>query len=100
LTIFLVNKYHISNLIDPLYFSWRCGKEKRNLLPGQRRRYSWFEPMNRATGCNFAFGSFIFWCDLLATLTFLYEIEYVNPALREPIEQYVTLTPMGIPVSL
>ena len=36
---------------------------------------------------------------MLGTLTFLNEIEYINPFLRSPIEKFVTLSPLGIPVS-
>lgn len=76
-----------------MYFSWRCGREKRRSDPGQRGRFIWL------TGCNFAAGSFMFWCDVIGTLTFPFEIEYINPWLRQPWELNIDLTSLGVPVS-
>ena len=36
---------------------------------------------------------------MIGTLTFFNEIEYINPLLRSPMERFVTLSPLGIPVS-
>ncbi|KAL3785884.1 hypothetical protein HJC23_008772 [Cyclotella cryptica] len=81
------------SIIDPMYFSWRCGREMRQSNQGQRGRFTWL------TGCNFAAGSFMFWCDVIGTLTFPFEIEYINPLLRQPWELNVVLSPLGVPLS-
>ena len=71
---------------DPLYFSWNGCKHET------KQTTCWFQP-------PFQVGSFAFWADVLGTLTFLYEIEYINPLLQQPAQRYVELSPMGIPIS-
>lgn len=45
-------------------------------------------------------GSFLFWCDLLSTLTLLYNISFINTPAFEPILIDITLNSIGIPVRI
>jgi hypothetical protein len=47
--------------------------------------------------CNL--GSFLWWCDVLSTLTLLYNISYINKNLLDMITYDITLDELGIPVS-
>jgi hypothetical protein len=44
-------------------------------------------------------GSFMFWCDLVSTLAFLYDISYVNTRHYDMITVDIALDPFGQPVS-
>jgi len=45
-------------------------------------------------------GSFLFWCDLLSTLTLLYNISFINKSEFKIKGIDITLNSIGIPVSL
>eukprot|EP01082_Thalassiosira_pseudonana_P013601 g12334.t1 g12334 contig6:1719012-1722497(-) len=78
------------SIIDPLYFSARCRVE-HPLDQSRTRRFSWLAHCNEYTGCNFGIGSFLFWCDVVGTLTFLYEISYINPMKKSQLQHVITL---------
>ncbi|KAL3921868.1 MAG: hypothetical protein SGILL_002519 [Bacillariaceae sp.] len=47
----------------------------------------------------FAFGSFLFWCDLVSTLAILYDLSYINPNVHGFNQVEIGLDSDGIPVS-
>ena len=44
-------------------------------------------------------GSFMFWCDLISTLTLLYDISFINRSNFEMLEIEIELNSFGMPVS-
>jgi hypothetical protein len=54
--------------------------------------WSWFRCINM--------GSFLFYCDLLSTLTLLYEISYINPDKYKLLHYEIHLDRVGIPVRI
>ena len=86
----------IRSIVDPMYFSWSFKRERR---PSHSTGVGglW---IHRCDDINkISVGSFMFWCDVIATLTFLYDISYINPIKRNQLEQGINLTQFGVPVS-
>ena len=56
---------------------------------------------NRGNCCrgflNVHAGSFMFYCDAVGTLSTLYRISYVNPAMRRSVDLVLPLTELGLP---
>jgi hypothetical protein len=52
-------------------------------------------------GCSFfGIGSFLFWCDVMSTLTLLFDISFIAPRLFRQLELHIELDPFGIPVRI
>mmetsp|Transcript_3400 Transcript_3400/g.6552 ORF Transcript_3400/g.6552 Transcript_3400/m.6552 type:complete len:1192 (-) Transcript_3400:141-3716(-) len=75
----------LRSVVDPQYFTWVF--QKGSLRFG--RFHLW----------KVRVGSFMFWCDVLATGSFLYEISYVSPPKQSKREVVLTLSKLGVPIS-
>jgi len=47
---------------------------------------------------SFRLGSFMFWCDLISSLTLLYDISYINKSLFNIVTIDIELDHFGLPV--
>lgn len=80
-------------IVEPNYFAFN--------LCGLGRKIDTERPMaEQETCCNVQLGSFLFWCDVISTLTLLHEISFIDKANFSEIPILVTLDPFGVPVSL
>lgn len=71
-------------IVDEAYFAWnRVGT---SLTP--RKSFKW---------CNIHAGSFMFWCDVVGTLTFIYDLSYINTGIRaNPLEVGLEVTAVSL----
>ncbi len=66
-------------IVDKAYFAWdRVGT---SLTP--RKTFKW---------CNIHAGSFMFWCDCVGTLTFIYDLSYINTIRASPLRVGLKVT--------
>ena len=71
-------------IVDKAYFAWdRVGTS--------------LTPQKTCKWCNPHAGSFMFWCDMVGTLTFMYDLSYINTLRTEPMVADLTLE-NGFPV--
>ena len=81
--VFFIIDQSIRCRIEPNYFMFSIGGRGIGDAPGK-------------VVC----GSFMFWCDLVSALAFLYDISYVNTRHYDMITVDITLNEFGQPVSL
>ena len=100
---------------DPAYFHFRrrgtlysrpsasvLGRGGTTTGTGHRRDAVMMGPEENGGNCcrgfvNVHAGSFMFYCDVVGTLSTLYRISYVNPDLRHPAVVVLPLTALGMP---
>jgi hypothetical protein len=79
--------------VEPNYFSfdlfcWR-----------QRRQQTSSDLASGWMGCgSYGFGSFLFWCDVVSTLTLLHEISFINQSGFDEVTIDIRLNQFGVPV--
>lgn len=78
----------VRSIVDPIYFS--CSLRKPNRFDRASVSDGFW-----TLGCNAC--SFFFWCDVIATLSLLYDISYINAAKQRPLTFVITLKD-GFPV--
>ena len=71
---------------EPTYFLCRCRNKEHESIDG-----TWFSTPQ--------VGSFLFWCDLLSTMTLLTEISFINKIGFSEASYFIQLDQFGIPVS-
>lgn len=65
-------------IVDRAYFAWdRVGTS--------------LTPQKTCKWCNTHAGSFMFWCDIVGTLTFIYDLSYINTLKTRPLRADVVL---------
>ena len=88
--------------VSPAYFVFEFfGLDYRYDAEGRRR------PRPRAGGLKggwgdstIKIGSFMFWCDVVSTLTLLYDISWINNSLLERTESTIFVDVLGVAVSV
>lgn len=60
-------------IVDKAYFAWK-------------RVGTSLTPQKSCKWCNIHAGSFMFWCDVVGTITFIYDLSYINPVRASPLE--------------
>ena len=83
----------------PGYFGFNCSSALHRTIKaccrkGTARRPQYYDAYEKPLHI----GSFLFWCDVLSTLTMLYGISYINKSQSEMIVVDIQLDPYGIPV--
>lgn len=59
-------------IVDKAYFAWN-------------RAGTTLTPQKSCRWCNIHAGSFMFWCDVVGTLTFIYDLSYINILRANPL---------------
>ena len=87
--------------VSPPYFVFEIfGRDYRYDAQGRRKPRPPAGGIKSGWGENcIKVGSFMFWCDVLSTLTLLYDISWVNPLLEERVELTVPVNAVGVAVS-
>jgi len=94
--VFLIVDVILRSAADPTYFILNlCGRDLRS-------PHGEHSPNRVDALCGlrsiFQFGSFMFWCDLLSTLSLLWDISYINPFRSSMLEVTIGIDDLGIPV--
>jgi len=95
--VFLIVDVILRSAADPTYFILNlCGRDLRS-------PHGEHSPNRVDALCGlrsiFQFGSFMFWCDLLSTLSLLWDISYINPFRSSMLEVTIGIDDLGIPES-
>ena len=87
--------------VSPPYFVFEIfGRDYRYDAQGRRKPRPPAGGIKSGWGENcIKIGSFMFWCDVLSTLTLIYDISWVNPLLEERVELTVPVNAVGVAVS-
>lgn len=86
---------------DPTYFSCSCGLVTKHRNTMDETAHSNLPSQSSGNGCfGLKVGSFLFWCDLISSLTLLSQISFVHKAAFDPITVRISLDQFGVPVSI
>ena len=87
--------------VSPQYFVFEVfGLDYRHDAQGRRKPRPPTGGIRSGWGGTFIkIGSFMFWCDVLSTLTLLYDISWINVGLEERTELTVPVNAAGVAVS-
>jgi class 3 adenylate cyclase len=78
--------------VEPNYFSFDLFCRRQRPQASSDLASGWM-------GCgSYGLGSFLFWCDVVSTLTLLHEISFINRDRFDEIQINITLDSFGVPV--
>ena len=95
--IFLIFDVLLRSVADPSYFVFTVGRRDFRSLDGE----SAFIRSDALCGLHtcLQIGSFMFWCDLLSTLSLLWDISYIGRLRTAMIMVDIEIDELGVPVS-
>lgn len=95
--IFLIFDVLLRSVADPSYFVFTVGRRDFRSLDGE----STFVRSDALCGLHtcIQIGSFMFWCDLLSTLSLLWDISYIGGLRTAMITVDIEIDELGVPVS-
>jgi len=95
--VFLIFDVLLRSVADPNYFGFTVGRRDFRSLDGESA-YSRSDAWCGLHTC-FQLGSFMFWCDLLSTLSLLWDISYIGRLRTATVVVGIEIDDLGIPVS-
>ena len=95
--IFLIIDVLLRSVADPSYFVFTVGRRDFRSLDGE----SAFVRSDALCGLHtcLQIGSFMFWCDLLSTLSLLWDISYIGGLRTAMVVVGIEIDQLGVPVS-
>ena len=95
--IFLIFDVFLRSVADPSYFIFTVGRRDFRSLDGE----SAFIRSDALCGFHtcLQIGSFMFWCDLLSTLSLLWDISYIGGLRTSMVMVDIEIDELGVPVS-
>ena len=96
--IFLIFDVLLRSVADPSYFVFTVGRRDFRSLDGE----SAFIRSDALCGLHtcLQIGSFMFWCDLLSTLSLLWDISYIGRLRTAMVMADIKIDELGVPVSV
>ena len=95
--VFLIVDVLLRSVADPSYFLFTVGKRDFRSSDGEPA-YTRSDALCGLHNC-FQIGSFMFWCDLLSTLSLLWDISYIGGLRNSMILVGIGIDVLGVPVS-
>ena len=95
--VFLIVDVLLRSVADPSYFLFTVGKRDFRSSDGEPA-YTRSDALCGLHNC-FQIGSFMFWCDLLSTLSLLWDISYIGGLRNSTILVGIGIDVLGVPVS-
>ena len=94
------------NYFDCFGIRWNMGNSTYNNPYSKRKQNTFLSKLSCCCTFNIStfnkntanFGSFLFWCDVISTLTLLYEISWINPRYFNQEVQVIHVNDFGIPI--